>query len=310
MARTGIEWKIVLAFAAIYIVWGSTYIVALIGLNGIPPFIMAALRFGCAGLLLLGWCRINRYPTPDKTSLKINSIGGILTLVCGSSMVIWSEQYMSSGLAAIAVASTPVWLVLLDRKQWQSYLANKLMLLGIVGGFIGICLLFGVGDSVSAGGDGAHLKGTLGLLTSCIGWAVGSLYLKYNPTGVNTISNASTQFLAGSAFALILGFSLGEFDKFSISGTPTNSWLALLYLIVFGSLIAYIAYVWLLTKRQPPIVGTYAYVNPVIAVFLGVQFANEKVNIQQTLALIAILLSVLLINFPKYFKGPPKEINT
>ena len=304
-----IDWKIVLAFAAVYIIWGSTYIAAVFGLQEFPPFMLVALRYGIAGLMLGGWCVLRGNPAPSVRSLKINSIGGTLTLVGGSAMVVWAEQYVPSGLAAIAVASIPVWLLLIDKRQWSVNFSNRIMLLGVASGFIGICFLFASDVSLTSyqkNTEDAQWLGMSALGFSCLSWGFGSIYLKYHPTEEETTSNVATQLVVGSLLSLTLGLSTGELNTFEVAKVSISAWMAMLYLAVFGSLIAYLAYAWLLTKRAPAIVGTYAYVNPVIAVLLGVQFAGEKLNTQQMIALFAILGSVLVVNLSKYFKHQSK----
>jgi drug/metabolite transporter (DMT)-like permease len=286
------------AFAAIYLIWGSTYLAILVGLETIPPFLLAGLRFAVAGLALFGWCWA-RGERPGWREVQQNSLSGILMLFGGTGAVIWVEQHISSGLAAIVVASLPFWFVLLDRRQWGYYLSNKLILFGIIVGFTGILLLF---KPVTHGGAAASAPwfALAVLLGGCISWAAGSLYTKYHPTRLSTTFNAALQTLAAGLFSLFVAFLAGETRTFEAAAVTSASWWALAYLIVFGSLIGYLAYVWLLTIRPAVQVGTYAYVNPVVAVLLGWWFAEEPLAGRQLAALAIILLGVLLINLPRY----------
>jgi drug/metabolite transporter (DMT)-like permease len=301
------KWFIILAFAAIYLIWGSTYLAIVIALKSFPPFLMAALRFFIAGLILIVCCIIKGEKMPSTTSLKKNTIGGILMLSIGSGTVIWAEQYLPSGTAAIIVATLPFWFILLDKKQWKAYFSNKLIILGVVLGFSGVLLLFGgmgKGEQFSVK-EKMQIISILVLVCGGIAWVVGSLYAKYQPTNDSTIMNVSTQLLISGVFSAFLSAIARELNDFSFSVVTLNGWLALMYLVIMGSLIAYIAYVWLITVCPPVQVGTYAYVNPVIAVILGGLFANEPFSLKQILALTIILTGVLFVNLPKY-----KELKT
>ncbi|WP_234734474.1 EamA family transporter [Tellurirhabdus bombi] len=292
---------ILAAFAAIYIIWGSTYLAALIGLGSFPPLLMAGLRFSSAGLILLVWCLVKGETLPSANFVRKNALGGILMLVGGTGSVIWAEQYIPSGMAAILVASLPFWFVLLDRHQWATYFSNKLIIGGLLLGFAGILLLFGFNSTPqTTSRAGMQMVSIVVLVLGSIAWVVGSLYTKYQPSTGSTTMNASLQLLAAGPFSLLLSGILGEFNGFAIGAVSVNAWLALAYMTIMGSLVAYLAYIYLLQVRPPAQVGTYAYVNPVIAVLLGWQFANEPITSQQLLALSMILCGVLLVNLPKY----------
>lgn len=215
----------------------------------------------------------------------------------GTGVVVWSEQHITSGMAAIVVASMPFWFVLLDYRQWSYNFSQKLILGGIAIGFIGVLTLFGT--------DSAHFSektifAMLVLLAGCISWAGGSLFLKYNANTQSSMMNAGIQMLAAGIFSIFFGWATGETRGFSFAAVSVESWLGLAYLISFGSLVGYLSYVWLLSVRPVVQVGTYAYVNPVVAVTLGWLFANEPFSGRQLAALAVILAGVLLINLPKY----------
>jgi len=287
---------VVAAFAAIYLIWGSTYLAILFGLKTMPPFIMSGIRFAIAGAILLAWRLAQGERAASKPTLQ-NAMAGIFMLFGGTGAVVWVEQHITSGMAAIIVAGMPLWFVLLDYRQWSHNFSQKLVLAGVAIGFVGVLTLFGA-DS----GDFSEktIFAILVLLVGCISWAGGSLYLKYNANGQSSMMNAGVQMLAAGLFSLLFGAATGETQTFSFSAVSTESWLGLAYLITFGSLLGYLSYVWLLSVRPVVQVGTYAYVNPVVAVMLGWMFANEPFSGRQLVALGVILAGVLLINLPKY----------
>ena len=287
---------IVAAFAAIYLIWGSTYLAILYGLKTMPPFLMSGLRFFTAGAILLAW-RLAQGERPLARPSLQNAVAGIFMLFGGTGAVVWVEQYITSGLAAITVASLPFWFVLLDYRQWSYNFSQKLILGGIAIGFVGVLTLFA---SDSGQISGHTLFAMLVLLAGCISWAGGSLFLKYTPNSQSTTLNAGIQMLAAGLFSLLFSGATGEMQSFSLADVSLESWLGLTYLITFGSLLAYLSYVWLLSVRPVVQVGTYAYVNPVVAVMLGTLFAQEPFSGRQLLALLVILAGVLLINLPKY----------
>lgn len=300
------NWKVILAFASIYIVWGSTFLAALIGLNGLPPYLMISLRFFAAGLILYGWSKLKGEANPDFSTVKSHGLSGILMLVGGTGSVVWAEQYIPSGLAAIIVAALPIWFILLDRPQWKNYFYNKLIVLGIVLGFAGILFLFGFPKAGTPASPNKHMQLiSIALITGgSISWAAGSLYSRTIRSASSTIMTVSMQLLAAGLCALLVSSLLGELRRFSWSQVQPEAWLSLLYMIVVGSIITYVAYIWLLTIRPAVQVGTYAYVNPVIAVLLGWAFAGEQITSRQLLSLLAIMSGVLLINLPKYKSAP------
>ncbi|MCU0385982.1 MAG: EamA family transporter [Flavihumibacter sp.] len=296
--------KVILAFAAVYLIWGSTYLAAQFGLATIPPYLMGSMRFAIAGFLLLAWSFISKKPMPGKRAIVVNSVGGILMLVGGSGSVLWSQQYLGSGLAAILVASLPIWFVILDRKQWSFYFGDKRVIMGVILGFIGILLLFGAGVSNGLQAEKGWMQviGIGVILLGCIAWTIGSLYVKYKAVQIDVATSAGIQLFSAGLFSLIPSFLSGEWNGFEWSQVSTGGWLSLLYLTIPGSLIAFMSYIYLLAVRPAAQAGTYAYVNPVIAVLLGVLFAHEKVSGWQVIGLITILLSVLMINWSNYKK--------
>ncbi|GAB3920682.1 EamA family transporter [Larkinella terrae] len=298
-----------LAFAAIYIIWGSTYLAALFGLATIPPFLMSGMRFFTAGVLLFGWNLTQGKINLTAQVLGRNALSGILMLFGGTVSVIWAEQHIPSGLAAILVTSLPFWFVLLDRRQWPTYFSNWMIPLGLVIGFAGVVLLvIQPGKTASAlPSTGKFWISVAVLLVGGIFWTLGSLYAKYKPSSSSTLLNGSLQLISAGLFCGLVSLIAGELSGFELARVTTKSWLGLIYMIVMGSIITYLAYLWLLKVRPPAIVSTYAYVNPVIAVLLGWLFANESISGRQLVALAVILMGVLLVNLPNY-KGIQKPV--
>ncbi len=294
--------KIIFAFIAIYLIWGSTYIALRFGIQTIPPFLLSAIRFLIAGAALLGYCFIKRIPLPGFTSIINNSICGILMLGGGTVSVAWAEQYVPSSTAAIIVALLPIWFVLLDKKQWSYYFSNKIILVGLVLGFTGVALLTGFTHTDTSGLNkpGNAVVGIIAILCGNIAWTTGSLLSKYTTSTTSFLMNGSIQLLATSIVCFLISLVSGEVTSFSFQQVSAQSCYALLYLATMGSLVAYLSYIWLLSVRPAVQVSTYVYVNPVIAVMLGVIFANEQTNFTEVIALIIILCGVLLVNMPKY----------
>jgi drug/metabolite transporter (DMT)-like permease len=290
---------IVAAFAAIYLIWGSTYIAIAIAIRDIPPLLMAGIRFASAGLLLYAFARIRGESVPDRRSIGNISLSGILMLFFGTGTLVWVEQYISSGLAAIIVATVPLWFVLLDKRQWKFHFSNSWIIAGLLIGFAGVLVLFADKQSFSFSGDKMKVISFFVLLAGTIAWAIGSLYSKYKPVEGSTVMKAAIQMIAAGTCALLAGIAGGEHHRIAWSAISWHSGLALLYLITLGSLIAYMAYVWLLSVRSPVLVGTYAYVNPIVAVFFGWLIASEPVSRQQLIALGVILSGVILVNITK-----------
>ena len=295
---------VVLAFATVYIVWGSTYFFIQKALTGFPPFLIGVLRFIAAGVLMMGWCAIKGEKIFDFPSIKTAAVTGLLLLFVGNGVVIWVEQTLPSAMVAIMISSSPIWFILLDKPKWKDNLNNRSTIIGLLIGFVGVILLFSehLIAAFSSIQSGTELIGLSMLVIGTISWAGGSLYSKYHTTGGSSMVNTSWQMLiAGLAF--IPGSIVrDEFSSVIWAEIPTEAWLSVIYLIFFGSIAAYSAYVWLLKVQPSTKVSTYAYVNPVIAVLLGIFFAKETISSIQIIGLVVILGSVVLINLDKYRK--------
>lgn len=298
--------KVIAAFAVVYIVWGSTYFFIRLAIEAMPVTVMGAFRFLIAGALMLAWCAIQREKLFRKKDILPAFFTGLLLLFIGNGAVAWSEQFIASSLVAVFIASSPMWFVLLDYTQWKNNFSSRNTISGILMGFIGIVLLFShnMADAFSAKGINKWEMLSFGVLTiGAIAWASGSLYSKYRPTGFSGALNSGWQMMgAGIAFA-ITAWLRNDWSHFQPEKVSTIGWLSITYLVTMGSLVGYSSFVWLLKVRPAAQVSTHAYVNPVVAVLLGVFFANETITSLQIGGLAVILGGVLLVNLAKYRKG-------
>ena len=295
---------VILAFATVYIVWGSTYFFIREAMYGFPPLLLGAVRFIISGSLMLVWSMFKGEQLFIKKNIKDAAISGILLLFIGTGAVIWVEQYLPSSVVAIMVSSSPIWFVVLDKPRWIENFRSKSTITGLIIGFAGVILLFGekLINAFSTVGSHPELGGMALLVIGSMAWAGGSLYSKYKSNeGSATVNSGWQMFAAGVAF-IPGSFLRGEPQHLQWNLIPVNAWLSVLYLIFFGSILGFSAYVWLLKVRPATHVSTHAYVNPVVAVLLGVFFANEKISFVQIFGLIIILASVLMINLAKYRK--------
>jgi drug/metabolite transporter (DMT)-like permease len=295
-------WLVLLAFATVFIVWGSTYFFIGMAVHGFPPMLLGVVRFLSAGIIMLTWSKIKGEKIWIKKYVLNAGISGFFILFMAIGVVIWVEQKLPTALVAILVSVNPIWFVILDKPNWRTNLKNKFTVWGLVIGFTGVLLLFGesVMKSMSGNVDKSLLGGLALLLFGPIAWSGGSLYSKKHVSSFSTRLNTAWQMLIAGVFFIPAAMVHHEFNDFHISAVPVQSWLAIAYLIVFGSIAAFTAYVWLLQVRPATQVSLHSYVNPVIAVLLGVSFANESISGLQIFGLMVILFSVLLINLPKY----------
>ncbi|MGH7448499.1 MAG: EamA family transporter [Longimicrobiales bacterium] len=295
MADAPSRGKVIAAFAAVYLIWGSTYLAIFYAIDTMPPFLMAGARFLVAGMLLFAWssARSPRMPTRREWQAAI-VVGGLL-LVGGNGAVVWAEQMIPSGVAALLVAGTPCWMVLLDWLWQGSARPGPRTALGLLLGFGGIALL--VGPSAFTGGGVIHPLGALVLLFGSLAWATGSIYSRRAPSPPRALLSTGMQMLMGGALLVVLGTATGEWSRLDLASVSLKSILALAYLIVFGAIIGYSAYIWLLRVASPARVSTYAYVNPVVAVLLGWAIAGEEFTLRMAVAAAIIIAGVALITF-------------
>lgn len=292
---------VIIAFAIVYVVWGSTYFFIQASERGFPPFLLGALRFFASGVLLLAWCALKKYPLIHWPQIKTSFIVGNLLLFIGNGAIIWAETTLPSSFVAVLVSAAPIWFVLFDARNRKANFNNKYIITGITTGFLGVVLLFGekLFSKLSPGSNTMQFVSLAVVVIGSITWCVGSLYSKYNASG-NTMVGASWQMIFAAVSFIVLSFCTGEVNHFHFSEVHLRAWLSIIYLITMGSLAGYSAYIWLLQVRPATQVSTNSYVNPVVAVLLGVFFGGETIGLWQTVALAIILLSVFIINYEKY----------
>ncbi|HEY3124404.1 MAG TPA: EamA family transporter [Thermoanaerobaculia bacterium] len=284
--------KLVAAFAAVYLLWGSTYLAIRFGVETIPPFLMAGTRHLTAGLLLYLWTRLRGRPHADKRHWATAFFLGGLMLLGGNGLVTWAERRVPSGLAALIVASVPLWMALLDGIQ-KRLRPGLPVVAGLLIGLAGLLAL--VAPRHFAGNGRVDLLGAGALLLAALCWASGSLYSRHARLPESVLTATAMQMIGGGVLLWVVGLAAGEGSRLDLAAVSVRSVLSLAYLVVFGSLLGFSAYVWLLRATTPARVSTYAYVNPVVAVFLGWAFAGEAVTLRIGLATIAIVGAVALI---------------
>jgi drug/metabolite transporter (DMT)-like permease len=285
---------LVSAFAIIYVVWGSTYLAILFAIDTLPPFLMASMRFLIAGAVLYAWSRTRGgAAAPNRLQWRATAFVGVLLLLGGNGLVVWSEQRIPSGMAALLVGTVPCFMVLLDWLRANGQRPTRLVVAGLALGLLGLIWLVGP-DSVMGGGR-ADLLGAAALVLASFSWAFGSIWSRHAPMPASPFLSTAMQMLAAGVALLGVSLLLGEPWRFDVSAVSLRSWLGFLYLVVFGSLVAFSAYVWLLRASTPERVSTYAYVNPVVAVLLGAAFAGEALTVRMAVAAVVIVSGVALI---------------
>jgi drug/metabolite transporter (DMT)-like permease len=280
-----------IALAAVYVIWGSTYLGIWYAVQTLPPFLMAAARFLTAGVLMYAWAR-PRAERPTLANWRATAIVGGLLLAGGNGGVVWAEQHVPSGIAALLVATLSLWMVLLE---WLTGGPRPTLraVLGLLIGFAGLALL--VGPRQGLGGAGVDPLGAGVLVLASLLWASGSVYSRGAPMPKSPLLGTGMEMLAGGALLLVFGSITGEWARLDLAAVSRESWLGLLYLIGFGSMIGYTAYVWLLRHAPISLVSTYAYVNPVVAVMLGWLIAGEPLTARTLLAAGIIVAAVVVI---------------
>ncbi len=286
-------WKTLLAFAIIYFVWGSTFLAIRVGVREVPPFLLAAIRFLVAGLILYVWMVAKGEPSPSRRQWTSVTLLAVLLIAVDYGLLFWAEQRVPSGIAAVMMATIPVFTalseIILLRTQRLTFRLAVALLIGIGG----VAVL--VGRSFNLSGESVDPVGAAALVVAAISWSVGSVLTRKLPLPASKVMSSGTQMLVGGAFLALASVALGEFRNFHPSSVSREAWFSLLYLIVAGSIIAFTAYVWLIHHESPTKVGTYAYVNPVVAVLLGYFLGGEALGLRTILGSLFVLISVLVI---------------
>jgi drug/metabolite transporter (DMT)-like permease len=287
--------KIWLALLALYIVWGSTYLGIRVAIETIPPFLHAGIRFLISGLILVIWQRAAGQPMPTRRQWLSTAIIGTLLLLGGNGLVSWAEQFIPSGIAALVIASSPMFLVIGEAIRPNGVKPNWQGIVGLLIGFVGIFVLIGPAE-ISGNATKLNPFGVAALLAACLFWSTGSMVSKSVDLPKSSLMNTGAQMLMGSIGLFIVSLVTGELNSWDVTAVSTRSLFGLSYLILVGSLIGFASYGWLLQNAPISLVSTYAYVNPIVAVFLGTWLLNEPLEPRTWLAAGIIVGSVIFIN--------------
>lgn len=278
---------VALALLAVYLIWGSTYLAIAVAIETLPPFLMAGLRFLVAGGALYAFLRLRGTPAPLRAHWRGALVVGGLLLLGGNGMVSWAEQRVPSGLAALLIAVVPLWMVLLEAARRGGARPGRATMLGLALGFAGLLLLISPGD---LGGAGIDLVGAAALLLATVSWAVGSVHGRRFALPDSALLATAMEMLGGGALLVLAGSASGEWARLDLAAVSATSWAALVYLILAGSIVGLSCYVWLLRVAPPAVVGTYAFVNPIVAIALGAALLAEPVT-PRTLAAAAVIVA-------------------
>jgi drug/metabolite transporter (DMT)-like permease len=287
--------KIWAALIAIYLAWGSTYLAIHYAIQSIPPFFMTGTRFLVAGLILYSWRRLAGDIPPTRAQWRSSLVIGTLLLVGGIGGVSWAEQYVPSGIAALIVAATPLWIVLIEIIRRKGNRPALITVAGVLVGLAGIFILIGPNRS-SGEQSGYNLAGVAVLLLAALSWSIGSIYSHGANLPKSALLGSGMELMAGSAGSYLIGLITGEASQLQLSAITLRSMAGLAYLIVVGSLVGFVCYTWLLRVAPTTLVVTYAYVNPLVAVMLGSLLAQETLTPQVMIATPLILSAVVLIH--------------
>lgn len=291
-------WQLILAFTLLYVVWGSTYFGIRIAVRALPPFGLAGLRFVIAGGLPLSILRARGEAWPSARQWRNAAISGGCLMLGGNGLVSWAEQTVSSSLAALLIAVTPLWFVVLEALRTHGTRPSARGVVGLLVGFLGVAWLIGPEGMRKDLGSPSALGIAL-LMLACASWAFGSLFARYSDKPASAFMSSALQMLCGGAELLVLSLMSGE--RWQASGTPaqlTDAWLALVYLICAGSWLGFGSYMWLLARVSPVKLSTYAYVNPLVAVLLGVWLLDEPWSPGLAGPALLILLGVVIVQLP------------
>ena len=296
-------WKVLLAFAIIYLVWGSTFLAIRVGVREVPPFLLAAIRFLIAGFVLYGWMRAKGTVSPSGREWFSVMVLAVLFFVGDYGLVFWAERRVPSGVTAVMMATIPVFMALSEILFLKTQRLTARLGVALLVGIGGVLVL--ISRSISFGDSPIDTLGALALIVAAISWAVGSALTRTLPLPSSKAMSSGAQMLTGGVLLAMVSAALGEFHGFRVQAVSLKAWLALAYLIVAGSIIAFTAYVWLIHHESPTKVGTYAYVNPVVAVLLGYFLGGEALSLRTIIGTMLVLVSVVVIT-----TAPKKQVGT
>ncbi|MBX2844046.1 MAG: EamA family transporter [Flammeovirgaceae bacterium] len=301
--NTPAVWQLVLAFGAIYIIWGSTYLAMKYAIETMPPFLMAGIRFLIAGGILYAWSYFKGVPKPTFNHWKSATIIGGFLLLGANGGVAWAEKFVDSGMAALIITSEPLMIVLI---MWiyKKQKPSTISLIGVFVGIIGMFLLIGPVEIANA--QHLHPVGLSVIILAALSWSIGSVYSSEADLPSHPIQNTAMQMLAGGALLFIFSLTFEDLKHFEFTAISFESGLAFFYLIIFGSIIAFSAFSWLMRVESPSKVSTFAYVNPVIALFLGWSFRGEVFSSQSLFAAALLISAVFMITVGKKAQGKVK----
>jgi drug/metabolite transporter (DMT)-like permease len=286
-------WKTLLAFGIIYFAWGSTFLAIRVGVREVPPFLFAAIRFLIAGLVLYGWTRARGVRSPNMRQWLSASFLGLLIFVCDYGLLFWAEQRVPSGVAAVMMATIPVFMALSEIIFLRTQRLTIRLALALLVGIGGVAVL--MSHRLNLGGAPIDTTGAVALIFASISWSVASVLSRKLELPESKVMSSGAQMLAGGLLLTLVAAGLGEFRNFHPQTVSRGAWFSLLYLIVVGSIIGFTAYVWLLHHESPTKVGTYAYVNPVVAVLVGYFLGGETLGLRTILGTLFVLFSVVVI---------------
>jgi drug/metabolite transporter (DMT)-like permease len=291
--------KVIIAFAAIYLVWGSTFFFVKVALHSFSPFILSSLRFFIGGLSVMTFAVLKKNQFPKSNELIKQALLGCIIFMGGIMAVVWAQQYLSSSLAS-TIITTPFWFIILDKKQWSYYFTNRNIIVGLFLGLSGVILLMLFKQSSTANSTASmQLLSMIVMVLGSFLWVSGSLYLKYNPSPSSVFANTSIQLLAAGICSTMISLFNGEIANFHLAETRLIDWLSIFYLAIFSTTLTFLAFIWLIKIKPPAIVSTYSYINPMIATLLGWSLGSEHISLIQILALFIILSGVLFVNLGK-----------
>jgi drug/metabolite transporter (DMT)-like permease len=286
-------WKTLLAFAIIYFVWGSTFLAIRVGVREVPPLVLAAMRFSIAGAVLYGWMLARGERSPTARQWGSASLLGIVIFVFDYGLLFWAEQRVPSGIAAVMLATIPAFMALSEIIFLRTQRLTARLGLALLIGLGGVAVL--VSRSLNLGGAPIDRVGAAALIFASISWSIASAMTRKLPLPQSKVMSSGAQMLAGGVFLTLAATALGEFRDFHPSAVSRGAWFSLLYLIVAGSIIGFTAYVWLIHHESPTKVGTYAYVNPIVAVLVGYFLGGEALSSRTILGTLCVLISVIVI---------------
>lgn len=287
------RWHVLAALIIVYVVWGSTYLAIRFADESLPPLLMAGTRFLVAGAAMYLWLRVRAAPRPTAAQWRAGLVVGALLLLFGNGGVVWAELTLPSGIVALLVGTVPLWMAIFDWLRPGGLRPHIGVFVGLLFGFAGIALL--VSPSQLAGGAQLNMVSVAVVLVAAMCWAAGSLYSRSGRLPANPLMGTAVEMLAGGALLLVAGSLTGEWTTLHVQAVSSRSLLGLVYLILMGSLVGFTAYIWLLRNTSAAVASTYAYVNPVVAVFLGWAFAQEPVTLRTLLAAAVIVVGVVVI---------------